>query len=334
MRNKGSKPSHALRNISKAPSEEQKIFSWNHKDLPSLEIGECCVYLGVGGQLNKKHVRNKMKIFICYRSIDKSEGEQLIRDLLNDSDNTIAVLTETEHSENWKDNVETKIKESDFVGFFVGTDTFESEQIKWEYSKAKSLNKQIFGIKLAKTSEQSILFCQGFQVFDTPKQSIAYLEKVLNNDRFLKIEQYKIMVSSTEKVTAQRMKVNNLFFTVTSTILSITFILGKTYHFNVLSIIGMFLLTSLTLLSSFYWQNLIKAYGKLNTGKFQVINRIEKELRTNMFDEEWQILKNEIGYKSNTKTETQIIVGFRIFIIALLVGEVAFAIIQICNKYH
>lgn len=273
-----------------------------------------------------------MKIFICYRGADKTEGEQLIQNLLNESDNTIAILTETEHSENWKESVEKKIKESDFVGFLVGYDTFESDQIKWEYSKAKSLNKQIFGIKLTKASEQSILFCQGFQVFDSPKQSIPYLEKVLSNDRLLKIEQYKIMVISTEKVTAQRMRVNNLFFTVTSTILSIT-VLGKTYQFNVLSLIGMLLLTSLTCLTSFYWGNLIKAYGKLNTGKFQVIDRIEKELRTNMFDEEWQILKNKIGYKSNTKTETQIIIGFRIFIFILLVGEIIYLITRICNNH-
>jgi hypothetical protein len=142
-----------------------------------------------------------MKIFICYRSIDKTEGDKVIQDLLTDSENGIAVLTETQHSDNWKDRVERKIKECDFVTFLIGDNTFESDQIKWEYSKAKSLNKQIIGIKLSNASEQSILFCQGFQVFEDTKQAVSYLNKTFTIDRQLKIEQYKIMVSSTEKVT-------------------------------------------------------------------------------------------------------------------------------------
>jgi hypothetical protein len=193
-----------------------------------------------------------MKIFICYRSIDQTEGNKLITHLLRESENSIAVLTETEHSENWKINVEKKINESDFVIFLIGSKTFKSEQIIWEYAKAKDLNKRIVGIKLNNASEESILFCQGFQVFKDAKESLKFLTKTFDYDRQLKLEQYKIMVSSTEKVSEQRLKVNNLFFTITSSILSVGFILGKTFGFTLISLFAVSSLTLLALLATYF----------------------------------------------------------------------------------
>lgn len=274
-----------------------------------------------------------MKIFICYRSIDKVEGDITISSLLNESENSVAVLKQTEQIENWKDVVESKIKESDFVAFLIGEETFKSDQIIWEYAKAKSLHKQIIGIKLDNASEESILFCQGFQVFDNTIQALKYLEKIFISDRQLKIEQYKIMVSSTEKVTDARMKVNNLFFTITSSILSVAFVLGKTYSFNPLSVFAMSILTGLSLLTTFFWDKLVNSYGKLNKGKFKVIDRIEKELRTNMFEEEWRILTQEIDYEPNTKTETKIVERFRLFIYIILVIEILYLLYEINRLY-
>jgi hypothetical protein len=275
-----------------------------------------------------------MKVFICYRSVDKIEGDKIIEDLLADSENSVAILKQTEHLDNWKSIVETKIKESDFVVFLIGGETFKSEQIIWEYAKAKSLNKQIIGIKLNSASEESILFCQGFQVFDNTIQTLKYLDKIYVSDRQLKIEQYKIMVSSTEKVTDARMKVNNLFFTITSSILSVAFVLGKTYSFNPLSVLAMVVLTSLSLLTTYFWEKLVNSYGKLNTGKFKVIDRIEKELRTNMFEEEWRILTQEINYEPNSITETKIVERFRFFIFLTLAIEIIYLINELYQIYR
>jgi hypothetical protein len=140
------------------------------------------------------------------------------------------------------------------------------------------------------------------------------------------MEQYKIMVGSTEKVTEQRLKVHNLFFTIISSLLSVAFILTKSFSFSTLSIVISLLLTLLAFLASFFWENLIVSYGKLNKGKFRVINKIEKELRSNMFENEWDILKNEIGYQPNSETEKNIIIKFRLFIIILGIAEIAYII--------
>lgn len=265
-----------------------------------------------------------MKLFICNRSTDLSATQSVIDELLIESKNFIAVQQEIEHSENWKILVENKMNESDFVLFIVGENTFESEQIIWEYAKAKDLNKRIIGYKLPTATEDSILFCQGFQVFDNVRNCFEFLSKVFDDDRKLKFEQYKIMVSSTEKVTDSRLKVNNLFLTVSSTIISIGFVLGKTFGFTIPVVIGMLVLTALALLISYSWEKLINSYAFLNQGKFRVIDKIEKQLRTNMFEEEWKILTQEIKYKPNSETEKNIVKYFRVFVIILGILEIVY----------
>jgi len=264
-----------------------------------------------------------MKLFVCNRSTDLTVTQSVIDELFAESKNFIAVQQEIEHSENWKISVEKKMNESDFVLFVVGKDTFESEQIIWEYAKAKDLNKRIIGYKLPSATQESILFCNGFQVFENVQNCFAFLKKSFEDDRKLKFEQYKIMVSSTEKVTDSRLKVNNLFLTVSSTIISIGFVLGKTFGFTIPVVIGMLVLTALALLISDSWEKLINSYALLNRGKFIVIDKIEKQLRTNMFEDEWEILK-EIKYKPNSETEKDIVKYFRIFIIILGVLELIY----------
>jgi hypothetical protein len=269
-----------------------------------------------------------MKIFICNRSSDTNEAQNIINKLLSLSDNSIAILQEITHSKNWQYKAKIKLQEVDFVLFLIGKDTFESDNILWEFEEAKKLNKQIVCLKLPSFTTKSIKHCIGFQVFDTAEQCLKYLNKTFEKNQNLLLEQYKIMVNSTEKVTEQRLKVNNLFFTVTSSILSVAIVLGKALEFSIVGILGMLIITTLSFLTSFYWEKLIKSYGDLNKGKFIIIDKLEKQLRTNMFEDEWQILLKEIKYEPNSQTEIKIIKHFRIFIV--LVG--IFELIYLCFK--
>lgn len=274
-----------------------------------------------------------MKIFICNRSIDNEASKKIIADFGIYSENSVVILKETEHIENWQAHVEEKIQDADFVLFLIGSKTFESDHLKWEYGKAKQLNKQIIGIQLGNASKESILFCQGFQVFDNVEQCLKYLKNIFENDRQLKIEQYKIMVSSTEKVTEQRLKVNNLFFTITSSILSVALVLGKAFGFSIAANIGILVLATLSYIVSFFWEKLINSYGNLNTGKFRIIDKIEKQLRTNMFEDEWKVLKDDLKYESNTQTEINIIQNFRILIVITCIAEILYLSYNLIGIY-
>lgn len=270
-----------------------------------------------------------MKIFVCNRTIDSEATDAALDELDSIAGESIAILREIEHSDNWKERVENQFKEVDFVVFFVGEDTFKSDPMKWEYAKAKALNKQIVGIKLPSACDNSVLFCQGFPVFRKIDNCWAYLKKTYEEDRQLLLEQYKIMVGSTEKVTDQRMRVNNLFFTVTSSILSVSLVVGKSFEFSVVGAIGMLVLSVMALVVTFLWEKLVRSYGKLNTGKFTVIDQIEKQLRTNMFEHEWNILKQQVGYESNTETEATVVRRFRWFVLAVILVEAIYVLIQV-----
>lgn len=262
-----------------------------------------------------------MKAFICSKTIDNTDVESVIDELLLSSKNSLAILRQTEHINDWKSVVEDKMKSADFVIFILGIETFKSNNIIWEYAKAKTLNKHLIGFKTANADDESIIQCQGFQVFSKADDCIAFMKSVYEDDRKLQIEQYKMMVGSTEKVTEQRSKVNNLFFTITSTMLSLSLVGGKAFDFSVIGAGVMVLLSVFALVTSYFWDSLVESYGKLNTGKFMIMDSIEKKLRTNMFEEEWQILQNEVGYKAHTKTERKIITGFRNFIFIVLAFE-------------
>ena len=253
----------------------------------------------------------------------------MLDSLLSISGESIAILRESEHSDNWKERVENQLKEVDFVVFLVGHETFKSGPMKWEYAKAKSLNKQIVGIKLSSACEESVLFCQGFPVFRDLKNCWEYLKKTYEEDRQLLLEQYKIMVGSTEKVTDQRMRVNNLFFTVTSSILSISLVVGKAFEFSMVGAVGMLVLSLMAFLVTFLWEKLVRSYGKLNTGKFTVIDQIEKQLRTNMFEHEWQVLQQQVGYASNTETEAKVVRRFRWFVVVVIFIELVYVLTQV-----
>jgi hypothetical protein len=270
-----------------------------------------------------------LKVFVCSRTIDADESSDALDALLLTSEDSIAILRESEHSDNWKDRVENQLKEVDFVVFLIGHETFRSDPMKWEYVKSKDLNKQIVGIKLNSACEQSVLFCQGFPVFRNIDECWKYLEKTYSEDRQLLLEQYKIMVGSTEKVTDQRMRVNNLFFTVTSSILSVSLVVGKAFEFSLAGSVGMLILSTMAFVVTFFWEKLVRSYGKLNTGKFAVIDQIEKRLRTNMFEHEWNILQQQIGYESNTETEAKVISRFRWFILIVVSVELTYILSQV-----
>lgn len=271
-----------------------------------------------------------MKIFICNRSIDIENSSNIIRELLKESANCITVFQEKEHSEKWQEKVKLKFEEVDFILFLVNENTFQSENIQWELEYAKKLSKPIACIKLSSNIvDFSIHHCEGIPIFDDTKQCYKYLKSLFKQNQSLLLEQYKIMVASAEKVTEQRLKVNNLFFTVTSSILSVAFLVGKALDFSVSGIIGMLIFTCMALMTSYFWEKLINSYGNLNKGKFAIINKIENRLRTNIFEKEWEILTEEIKYESNSKTEIKIIKAYRIFIFLIGLAELSYIFYQV-----
>lgn len=262
-----------------------------------------------------------MNIFISHRTSDTQEVNELIEQI-NDV-TWVRHIVNSDPERIWHNEVKTKIKESNLVIFLIGSSFRDSENVKWEFNESIKQKKNILAIKLKYyVPAKYIKNHKGLKLI--PKDIVSIKKEISNyyfkiNNEIL-LEQYKIMVSSTEKVTEQRLKVNNLFVTIITSVLTLSAVVGKIVGFEdsesaKLTLYIMLFFTIVSFVLTFSWSKLINSYGDLNTGKFKVIDDIEFNLNTNMFRREWEILQNEVGYQSNTQTECRVIKRFQFFII-------------------
>jgi hypothetical protein len=270
-----------------------------------------------------------VKIFISNRTIDLEEVDNLIANISGYEFLSHRILEASEEA--WKSIVKQKMQSSEYVVFFIGKTSNESKPINWEYLEAKRLKKKCFVIKLKNANVPKYIKEEIIIENDLGKIKVIFQNLQLQSPDDLLLEQYKIMVSSTEKVTERRSAVNNLFFTVTTSLLSISTLVGKLIGFenkktSMLAVGIMLFFAIVSIIITFFWQKLVTSYGKLNKGKFLLINEIEARLKVNLFQREWEILQNEIRYNSNTETESRIIFWFRVFIVIIITIELIYLI--------
>lgn len=136
------------------------------------------------------------------------------------------------------------------------------------------------------------------------------------------LEQYKLYVEMMDKVSERRGNANSFFITLHTVVLGIIGING----FNVEKY--WLLIIILGLILSYVWGYLLQSYKLLNTGKFEVIHEMEKELPMNMYAYEWEILdygKNRAKYWPISHLERAIPIVFAmvyiVFGICILAGR-------------
>ncbi|MFE1015547.1 hypothetical protein ACFW4M_30250 [Streptomyces sp. NPDC058794] len=133
-----------------------------------------------------------------------------------------------------------------------------------------------------------------YGVPDTPEES----------ERFFEL--YKIMVQSSESLVSRRQGVNTFFITVNGAILTGLGFFIKAGGKGELKALGVLLIALTGFVLAHAWRSLIKSFGQLNTGKFAVINRIERFLPAAIFYAEWEALErgeNSKVYRSFTSRE-------------------------------
>ena len=152
--------------------------------------------------------------------------------------------------------------------------------------------------------------------------------KIKDDDKYkLLVEQYKIMISSTEKVIDARQKTNAFFLTIVTSIISLSLLIGKEFHFSSFSLFLMSILSAISLALSFFWHYTVDSYRKLNKGKFELIFELENELKTDLYQREWKILKSEkVAYKETTLIEKYIVKTFIAIAVVSTIVELLLAL--------
>lgn len=143
------------------------------------------------------------------------------------------------------------------------------------------------------------------------------------------LEQYKIMVQSSESLVQRRQGTNTFFLTANGLLLtSVGLVLREGAEARSHSIlIAMLAFTGLVI--SWAWRSLLLSFGQLNKGKFAVILRLEQHLPAAVFDAEWEALErgaNKAVYRSFTDSEVRVP---WIFIAAYVVALIASVLIAL-----
>lgn len=269
-----------------------------------------------------------MKLFICYKGGDYDRVVQTMNTLRDISpDIQISIIR---NAKNWKHLSKSHITKADYVIYLAGH--VYSDNIDWEIDTAIKYGHKVRCVKLYDDVQltDSRLFKQ--DSFDKSKKALkieepitmeqliglikgdsAYLNQKLFQsgveDNNLLVEQYKILLSTSESLIERRQKLTTTYLSIFSVMLPVLSAM-LTFEQAFLQL-GAFFVSCICIILCLSWRGTIISYGKSNRAKFAILEEMEKQLPVAMFASEWLVLKRiTTRYKSFTNRETTIPVIF------------------------
>ena len=145
---------------------------------------------------------------------------------------------------------------------------------------------------------------------DNPAQGLFRLSQESYGDSFNSdlLEQYKLIVQSTENVSARRVISNRYLLTINAALVALYGLqsanFGQGYWTLLIPIIGIPV--------SVLWYLIIKSHADLNRVKFDVIHELEEHLPAAIYKYEWKLAEQGRGksYRAVTTIERWIPVLF------------------------
>lgn len=151
-------------------------------------------------------------------------------------------------------------------------------------------------------------------------------ENNLNNNELL-IEQYKVMLSTSESLIERRQKLTTTYLSIFSALLPVICTMLSFSSFYLY--LGATLISIIFIILCFSWRSTIISYGKSNRAKFAILEEIESKLPATMFSSEWLALKKiTTKYKSFTNRETIIPILFVVIYTVLLAISIVLFILN------
>lgn len=103
------------------------------------------------------------------------------------------------------------------------------------------------------------------------------------------LEQYKIYVNATEKISDRRQKTNEFFLGLNTALVTLLgFIFTKTNQSEMVYVLSLASFAGGTV--CYLWYRIIRSYKGLNSGKFKIIHAIEERLPLALYDTEWEVV--------------------------------------------
>lgn len=166
--------------------------------------------------------------------------------------------------------------------------------------------------------------------FDMDKALFSKSNKEADAFSWLLLEEYKIMLDTSEKMMDRRQGTNNFYITLCTAMLTVivAFIATKT---NTFAWSGVTLVISgMMLFICNNWKKTLEAYGLSNQAKYEVLNRLEEELPASIFAGEWEYGK-VIDYSSYSKRESNIPETFIFLFIVIMIAMIIVFVLTALN---
>lgn len=140
------------------------------------------------------------------------------------------------------------------------------------------------------------------------------------DEQSLLIEQYKLLIAQSDKLTERRIKINQFFLSVISGILLIS---GFLIEHNQITESAQFIfgvtLSGLGIFCSLIWILNLISIKNINAAKFTVIFKIEENLPIKAYLEEWRALKNKSCFHKQLElTRVELIIPILFGVLFLL----------------
>jgi hypothetical protein len=115
------------------------------------------------------------------------------------------------------------------------------------------------------------------------------------------LEQYKLYVETSQKLSDRRLSTNNYLFTINSSLLTLLGILATLLpEPKALAIIP-----AAGCLLSVAWILMLTSFKRLNAAKFDVIRELEKNLPANVFGKEWEYLTKNASHRYSALSDVE-----------------------------
>ncbi len=296
-----------------------------------------------------------MNVYVIYKFSDFNEVSKKLEEIKNTLENvSLFYFSPEDRQKNWHKIAKEKIKQCNMVLFF---DCFEEKcspslkHIKWELEQAKKHRKKIVVCK-----KDNNIYVEGIYETDysdkkpndkkydkeNPEKIISYLKEEAewcvenslinktkaikdskpdpnfsNEEKSLLLEQYRMMIQTSEKLMERRQAMVNLYITICTALIAF---IGASFGFDnivVTSIIA-FLSGIIIIILCLNWHSSLNAYELNNSGKFEVINEIEKNLPADMFNCEYKHNKKK-GFVSYSTRKKMLPIIFAFFGVLLII---------------
>lgn len=286
-----------------------------------------------------------MKLFISYKSEDYEEVQKTIENFRNISPEIqISTLRKSKH---WKRLAKKYISKADFIIYLAGRNY--SNNIDWEINTAIKYGHKVHCVKLNDVVDlnEELYIVNEFDdsgkipkviVYNSLSDLISLIrgdsaflhnklfENNIENNEML-IEQYKVMLSTSESLIERRQKLTTTYLTIFSVLLPVISTMLSFAYFYLY--FGATLISIICIILCFSWRSTIISYGKSNRAKFAILEEIESKLPTTMFSSEWLALKKiTTKYKSFTDRETIIPILFVVVYSILLIISIVLTILN------